>query len=103
MDGNKRTGANPAITFLLINDWEPDYSDDELVELVLSVASGTVSSPPSGRLAAVRSAREPSKCLLGDIKVEVNRRDGSPVGRDTDRPSEPRLKMQVRHTSLLLI
>ena len=39
VDGNKRTGANAAITFLMINDWEPDISEDELVDLVLSVAS----------------------------------------------------------------
>lgn len=43
VDGNKRTGANAAITFLLINDWEPDFSEDELVDLVLSVASGKIS------------------------------------------------------------
>lgn len=43
VDGNKRTGANAAITFLLINDWELDFSEDELVDLVLSVASGTAS------------------------------------------------------------
>lgn len=43
VDGNKRTGANAAITFLLINDWEPAFSEDELVDLVLSVASGTMS------------------------------------------------------------
>ncbi len=42
VDGNKRTGANAAITFLLINDWEPDFSEDELVDLVLSVASGVI-------------------------------------------------------------
>jgi len=41
--GNKRTGANAAITFLLINDWEPDFSEDELVDLVLTVASGKMS------------------------------------------------------------
>jgi death on curing protein len=40
VDGNKRTGANAAITFLLINDWELDVSEDELIDLVLSVASG---------------------------------------------------------------
>lgn len=45
MDGNKRTGANAAITFLLINDWEPDFSEDGLVDLVLSVASGAMSKP----------------------------------------------------------
>ena len=43
MDGNKRTAANAAITFLLINDWEPEFSEDELVDLVLSVASGETS------------------------------------------------------------
>jgi death-on-curing protein len=43
VDGNKRTSANAAITFLLINDWEPDFSEDELVDLVLSVASGAMS------------------------------------------------------------
>ena len=43
VDGNKRTAANAAITFLLINDWEPDFSEDELVELVLAVASSAMS------------------------------------------------------------
>lgn len=45
VDGNKRTGANAAITFLLINDWELGFSEDELVDLVLSVAAGTASKP----------------------------------------------------------
>jgi hypothetical protein len=27
----------------MINDWEPDFSEDELVDLVLCVASGTMS------------------------------------------------------------
>jgi death-on-curing protein len=45
VDGNKRTGANAAITFLLINDWKPEFSEDELVDLVLSVASGARSKP----------------------------------------------------------
>jgi death-on-curing protein len=40
IDGNKRAGANAAITFLLINDWNPLFDEDELIELVLSVASG---------------------------------------------------------------
>ena len=39
IDGNKRVGANAAITFLLMNDWEPTFSEEELVEIVLSVAS----------------------------------------------------------------
>ncbi|HXN47465.1 MAG TPA: type II toxin-antitoxin system death-on-curing family toxin [Bryobacteraceae bacterium] len=40
LDGNKRAGANAAITFLLMNDWEPTFDEEELVDLVLSVASG---------------------------------------------------------------
>src|SRR5580693_10408532 len=40
IDGNKRVGANAAITFLLMNDWEPSLHQEELVEVVLSVASG---------------------------------------------------------------
>jgi len=45
IDGNKRAGANAAITFLLMNGWEPTFEEDELVELVLSVASGKISKP----------------------------------------------------------
>ena len=40
IDGNKRVGANAAIAFLLINDWEPAFDERELVDLVLAVASG---------------------------------------------------------------
>ena len=42
VDGNKRVGANAAITFLLINDWEPDFEPDEFADLVIAVASGEV-------------------------------------------------------------
>ena len=45
VDGNKRAGANAAITFLLMNDWEPTFDEDELADLVLTVASGTVGKP----------------------------------------------------------
>ena len=45
VDGNKRAGANAAITFLLMNDWEPTFDEDELADLVLAVASGTVGKP----------------------------------------------------------
>ena len=40
IDGNKRVGANAAITFLLMNDWDATFSEEELVDVVLSVASG---------------------------------------------------------------
>jgi len=45
LDGNKRAGANTAITFLLMNGWEPDFEEEELVHLVLSVASGQLAKP----------------------------------------------------------
>jgi death-on-curing protein len=45
IDGNKRTGANASITFLLINDFELEFEEDELVDLVLSVASGCSRRP----------------------------------------------------------
>jgi death-on-curing protein len=40
LDGNKRVGANAAITFLRINDWQPAFDEEELVTLVLAVAAG---------------------------------------------------------------
>lgn len=45
VDGNKRVGANAAVTFLLMNNWDPSFDEEELVELVLSVASGGLSKP----------------------------------------------------------
>jgi len=45
LDGNKRAGANAAITFLLMNDWEPEFDEQELADLVLSVASGELAKP----------------------------------------------------------
>ena len=45
VDGNKRAGANAAITFLLVNNWEPTFGEEELVDAVLSVASGGLNKP----------------------------------------------------------
>ena len=45
IDGNKRVGANAAITFLLMNNLEPTFDEVELADLVLSVASGGLSIP----------------------------------------------------------
>ena len=36
-------GANAAIAFLLMNDWEPTFDEQELVDLVLAVASNGLS------------------------------------------------------------
>jgi hypothetical protein len=38
-------GANAAIAFLLMNNWEPTFDEKELVDLVLSVASGGLGKP----------------------------------------------------------
>jgi death-on-curing protein len=46
IDGNKRVGANAAITFLLMNNWEPPFDEEELVRLVLSVAAGELGKAP---------------------------------------------------------
>jgi death-on-curing protein len=42
IDGNKRVGANAAITFLLMNNWDATFGEEELVDVVLSVATGRV-------------------------------------------------------------
>ena len=39
IDGNKRVGANAAVAFLFMNDWDLTFSEEELVDLVLSIAS----------------------------------------------------------------
>ena len=54
IDGNKRVGTNAAITFLLMNNWEPTFDEEELVDLVLSVASSRLAKPD---LAAIFEAR----------------------------------------------
>lgn len=57
VDGNKRTGANAAITFLLMNDWDPEFSENELVDLVLAVASGAMSKPALTEIFEARCRR----------------------------------------------
>lgn len=39
LDGNKRIGAHAMLVFLLLNDIELDYSQEELIEIVLKVAA----------------------------------------------------------------
>jgi death on curing protein len=43
IDGNKRVGANAAVTFLWMNDWTPTFGEEEFADLVLSVAAGVLS------------------------------------------------------------
>ena len=40
-DGNKRTGAHAMLVFLALNDIELNYSQEELTDIFLNVASGT--------------------------------------------------------------
>mgnify|MGYP004555502171 FL=1 len=42
VDGNKRIGAHAMLVFLNINQIELCYEDDELIAVILSVASGTM-------------------------------------------------------------
>ena len=39
-DGNKRIGTHVMLVFLALNGIEPAYTDDELITLILGVASG---------------------------------------------------------------
>lgn len=43
VDGNKRIGTHAMLVFLAINGVELEYSDTELINLILSVAAGTQS------------------------------------------------------------
>ena len=43
IDGNKRLGAHVMIVFLAINGVELEYTQQELIEIILAVASGKVS------------------------------------------------------------
>jgi death-on-curing protein len=45
IDGNKRVGANAAVTFLRMNNWEPTLDNEEFVDFVLAVASGEPRKP----------------------------------------------------------
>ncbi|MGH9720263.1 MAG: type II toxin-antitoxin system death-on-curing family toxin [Bryobacteraceae bacterium] len=60
IDGNKRAVANAALTFLLMNDWQPLFEVDELVQLVLSVASGAVDKSALTRIFESRCQPEQS-------------------------------------------
>ena len=40
IDGNKRIGAHTMIVFLALNEIYLEYSQDELIDVVLKVASG---------------------------------------------------------------
>lgn len=40
LDGNKRTGAHAMLVFLAVNGIEMAYAQEELIEIILRVASG---------------------------------------------------------------
>lgn len=39
-DGNKRIGAHAMLVFLALNEIETDYSQDDLINIIMGVASG---------------------------------------------------------------
>ena len=65
VDGNKRVGTNAAITFLLMNDWEPDFEPNDLADVVLSLASGVVDKAALTALFELRC--KPSDTAVGDV------------------------------------
>lgn len=44
IDGNKRLGAHVMLVFLAMNGYEMEYSQQELSDIVLSLASGTLTA-----------------------------------------------------------
>jgi hypothetical protein len=38
-------GANTAVTLLWLNGWEPTFDADQMIELLLGLASGKVKKP----------------------------------------------------------
>ena len=45
LDGNKRTGAHVMLVFLALNGIELEYTQQELIDVTLSVARGETDSP----------------------------------------------------------
>ncbi len=54
IDGNKRIGANAAVVFLILNGWEPTFTEEELADTVLALAAGRLSKQ---ELTAIVSAQ----------------------------------------------
>ena len=45
VDGNKRIGAHAMLVFLAINGIELEYTQQELIDIILAIASGNASLP----------------------------------------------------------
>ena len=45
MDGNKRIGAHAMLVFLAINGIEIEYTQQELIDIILAIAVGNASLP----------------------------------------------------------
>ena len=44
VDGNKRTGAHVMLVFLAINGVDLNYTEEELIDVVMQVASGNINA-----------------------------------------------------------
>ena len=58
VDGNKRSAAMAMLVFLRLNGLVPSFSEDELVELTLRVASGAASKAEAALFVAGRVDEE---------------------------------------------
>jgi death-on-curing protein len=57
LDGNQRVALATALVFLALNDVEIDAGEDDIVELVLGVATGTVSKAAIAELLRAHATR----------------------------------------------
>lgn len=74
IDGNKRVGLGAALVFAEVNGYEVRATDDELEELTLGVASGSVSKDEVARFFAKSMRRTGSRGSGRSRKGEDRRR-----------------------------
>jgi death-on-curing protein len=74
VDGNKRVGLGAALVFAEVNGYEVRATDDELEELTLGVASGSVSKDEVARFFAKGMRRTGSRGSGRSRKGEDRRR-----------------------------
>jgi death-on-curing protein len=74
VDGNKRVGLGAALVFAEVNGYEVRATDDELEELTLGVASGSVSKDEVARFFAKSMRRTGSRGSGRSRKGEDRRR-----------------------------
>ena len=64
LDGNKRAGANAAVTFLYVNNWSLDMDVPAFIDLVMAVACGTMGK---AELTKVFEAQSRAEGAIGSV------------------------------------